>query len=117
MGGGAQSGKDLEEIPSYWTDDAIVMPPGLPAVTGKDALREYVQASLQVPGFSISWKSSDVTFSTDGSMAFMLGRNAVTMDAPDGTSTEMQGRVVTIWRHDGHDGEWRCVVDIWNAER
>jgi len=45
----ASAGRDLERVLSYWTDDAIVMPPGLPAVIGKAALREYVRASMNIP--------------------------------------------------------------------
>ena len=111
----AAEGRDVERILSYWTEDAIVLPPGLPAVTGKDALRQYVLGSMQIPGFRISWASTAVTFSPDGNLAYMLSRNAVTANAPDGTPTTTDGRAVTIWRREA-DGEWRCAVDIWNAE-
>ena len=110
----ASEGHDVERILSYWTDDAIVLPPGLPAVVGKAALRRYVEGSTQIPGFRISWTSTDVTFSPDGNLAYMHSRNAVTMDAPDGTPSTTKGRAVTIWRREP-DGEWRCTVDIWNA--
>ena len=111
----ASEGRDVERILSYWTDDAVVLPPGLPAVVGKAALRQYVEGSMQIPGFRISWTSTDVTFSPDGNLAYMFSRNAVTMDAPDGTPTTTIGRAVTIWRREP-DGQWRCAVDIWNAE-
>jgi ketosteroid isomerase-like protein len=110
----ASEGRDLESVLSYWTDDAIVLPPGLPAVIGKAALREYVEASLRVPGFRISWTSTDVTFSPDMNLAYMFGSNSINMNEPDGTPIEIQGRAVTIWRKES-DGEWRCAVDIWNA--
>src|SRR6266705_3468255 len=84
----SSKGRDIERILSYWTDDAIVLPPGLPAISGKPALREYVESSWKIPGFRITWTSTDVT---------------------------MKGRGITIWRRDP-DGEMRCVVDIWNAE-
>jgi ketosteroid isomerase-like protein len=45
----ASEGRDLELVLSYWTDDAVVLAPGMPAVIGKDALRRYVQESLQSP--------------------------------------------------------------------
>jgi uncharacterized protein (TIGR02246 family) len=111
----AAEGSDAERVLSYWTDDAIVLPPGLPAVAGKAALREYVEGSMQIPGFKISWTSTDVTFSPDGKLAYMFSRNALTMNAPDGTPATTEGRAVTIWRQE-RDGEWRCAVDIWNAE-
>ena len=112
----AAEGRDVERILSYWTDDAVLIPPGLPAIVGKSALRDYVRASLQIPGFRITWTSRDVRLSPDAMLAYMFSRNAVTMDAPDGGSTTTAGRAVTIWRRDA-DGVWRCAVDIWNAER
>jgi ketosteroid isomerase-like protein len=111
----AAEGRDVDLILSYWTDDAVVFAPGLPAVAGKAALRDYVEGSMRIPGFRISWTSTDVTFSPDGKLAYMFSRNAVTMNAPDGTPHTTEGRAVTIWRQET-DGEWRCAVDIWNAE-
>ena len=111
----ASEGRDIERILEYWSDDAVVLPPGLPPVEGKAALREYVRASLQIPGFHISWTSTDVLFSPDGCLAYMFGRNSVTFAGPDGRTTTTAGRVVTIWRQEP-EGVWRCTVDIWNAE-
>ena len=59
---------------SFWTDDAVVLAPGMPAVVGKDALRGYVEGSLRIPGFSISWNSTDVAFSPDGRLAIRSAR-------------------------------------------
>lgn len=111
----ASEGREVERILSYWTEDAVVIAPGLPAVVGKAALRQYVEGSMQIPGFKITWTSTDVTLSPDGQLAYMFSRNAVTMNAPDGTPGTTEGRAVTIWRLES-DGEWRCAVDIWNAE-
>ena len=111
----SSKGRDIERILSYWTDDAIVLPPGLPTISGKPALREYVESSWKIPGFRITWTSTDVRFSPDGNLAYMLGRNEVAMDGSDGMPVTMKGRGITIWRRDP-DGEMRCVVDIWNAE-
>ena len=112
----ASAGRDIERVLSYWTDDAVVLAPGLPGVVGKDALRQYVQASMQIPGFRISWTSTEVTLSPDGNLAYMFSRNEVTMNAPDGTPATIECRAVTVWRRES-DGEWRCAVDIWNAEK
>ena len=109
----ASEGRDVERILSYWTEDAVVLPPGLPAVVGKAALRQYVEGSRQIPGFRITWESKDVTLSPDGQLAYMFSRNAVTVNALDGTPLTTEGRAVTIW-HRESDGEWRCAVDVWN---
>ena len=111
----ASEGRDLERILSFWADDAVVLPPALPAIVGKAALRQYVESSLQIPGFRISWSSHEAVLSPDGQFAYLLGNNAVTMDDPTGEPVTTKGRAVTIWQR-GTDGEWRCAVDIWNAE-
>ena len=112
----ASAGENIDLILSFWTDDVVVMPPGFPSITGKDALREYVESSFRIPGFYINWKSDDVKFSPDGKLAYMFSQNEVAMNGEDGTPVTMQGRAVTIWRRE-EDGEWRCAVDIWNSEK
>lgn len=110
----AAAGRDVEYILSFWTDDAVVLAPGLPPLRGKDALRAFVLQSLSIPGFKISWTSTDVVFSADQTLAYMFSNNAVTMNAADGKPATTQGRAVTIWKRE-QDGEWRCAVDIWNS--
>jgi ketosteroid isomerase-like protein len=109
----AAAGKDVDKIVSYWSDDAVVMEPGQPPYEGKAAIRAYVASSLQTPGFSIHWVSSNPTFSPDGNMAYMRGTAEMTVPGPNGALMTMHSRGVTIWRRD-HDGLWRCVVDIAN---
>lgn len=104
----------LREVAPTQGRDAVVLAPGLPALVGKDALRNYVEGSLQIPGFRISWTSTDVVFSPDGRLAYMFSANAVRMDGPDGVPATTEGRAVTIWRREADD-QWRCAVDIWNA--
>lgn len=111
----AAEGRDVERILSYWTDDAVVMPPGHASIVGKAALRQFVESSFNTPGFSIRWSTTQVTFSPDANLAYLFSRNAATMNGPDGTPVTAEGRAVTIWRREA-DGEWRCAVDIWNAD-
>jgi ketosteroid isomerase-like protein len=111
----ASEGRDVERILSFWTDDAVVLPPDLPAIVGKAALRQYVESSLQIPGFRITWSTDEAVLSSDGQFAYLLGNNAVTMHDPTGAPVTTRGRAVTIWQR-ATDGEWRCAVDIWNVE-
>jgi len=111
----ACEGRDIDRILSYWTDDAVVLPPAVPAIVGKTALRQYVESSLQIPGFQMTWSSADVVLSPDGNLAYMFSKNAVTLNGQNGAPVTMNGRAVTIWRREP-DGEWRCAVDIWNVE-
>lgn len=109
----ASSGADLDEILDFWTDDAVVIPPGMPPVVGKDALRAYVAGSLAIPGFRISWTTDSVDVSADASMAWILGTNKVEMTGEDGKPMAIPGRAITVWRRDGE--VWRCCGDVWNS--
>ena len=88
----AAENKDVDKITSYWTDDAVVIPPGQPAVKGKEALRKFVEESMKIPGFSISWKSSDIKFSPDGKLAYMYGENRMTMNDSTGNKMIIPGK-------------------------
>lgn len=104
---------DVDRAVSFWADDAIVFPPGSPAVAGKAAIREFVVKSFHTPGFSISWKTASVVVSRSGDLAYATGTNRVTFRDPDARLVTVEGKAVTVWRKDA-DGRWRCVVDIWN---
>lgn len=109
----ASAGKNIEKTVSYWSDDALILPPGQPAVEGKAAIRDFVTSSFQTPGFQIHWKSEKVVFSPDGKLAYMRSTNATTVPGPNGSLVTLPGRGMTVWRLEA-DGVWRCVVDIWN---
>jgi ketosteroid isomerase-like protein len=111
----SSEGQDVDRIVAFWTDDARVFAPGLPAFSGKAALRSYVEGALAIPGFHITWITSEASLSPDGQLAYLLSTNAVTMPGPGGQPVTTNGRAVTVWRREP-DGNWRCAVDIWNDE-
>ncbi len=109
----ASEGGDIDEIVSYWTDNAVVIPAGMPRLAGREALRAYVEGTRTIPGFRINWSSTEAQISPDGTMAYLLSTNEVAMNGPDGQPVTTRGRAVTVWQRDDQ-GEWRCAVDIWN---
>ncbi len=111
----ASAGKDIEKIVSYWSDDAVLIFPGQPVLEGKAAIRVYVAASLNTPGFKIHWVSEKPVFSPDGKLAYMRGTDELTVPGTNGTTTTLHLRGISVWRWDA-DGQWRCVVDISNEE-
>jgi len=111
----ASAGKDVEKIVSYWSDDAVLIFPGQPVLDGKAAIRAYVTESLKTPGFKIHWVSEKPTFSPDGKLAYMRGKNELTVPGQNGAPATLHLRGISIWRLDA-DGQWRCVVDISNEE-
>lgn len=104
---------DLDAIMAWWAEDAVMMPPGVPAVEGKPAIRDYVEAAMQLPGFQISWEPLTVHVASSGDMAYMIERNISTVTDSSGNLVTTYGKVVTVWRKDA-DGSWKNVIDMWN---
>jgi uncharacterized protein (TIGR02246 family) len=110
---GAAQARDVDRVLAFWADDAIVFPPGSPPLEGKPAIREFVLKSFQTPGFSTSWKTTNVAVSRVGDLAYAMGTNRVSFTGPDGRQTTVEGKAVTVWRRE-KEGVWKCVIDIWN---
>lgn len=91
----AAAGEDVDRIVSFWSEDAIVIPPAVPAIMGKDAVREYVAGSLAIPGFSITWETTQFEVAEEGDLAYGVGRNRVTFPSEDGELRTVEGRGVT----------------------
>jgi ketosteroid isomerase-like protein len=104
---------DLELTLSFWSDDAIVMPPGQPTVVGKEAIREFLRQTLAIAGFSITWEPEQADVAKDADVGYMVERNRVTFTDATGAARAQFGRAVTVWRKDP-TGAWKCVIDTWN---
>jgi len=110
----AAQAHDLEQTVSYWTDDVYMMPPGGPAMVGKEALRRYVAGAFTIPDFSISWVTDHIWVAKSGDVAYAVGTDTIRLTSPDGKPVVEHNKAVAVWRK-GADGSWKCAVDIWNA--
>jgi uncharacterized protein (TIGR02246 family) len=106
---------DVDAMMAFWTDDALVIPPGQAALRGKEAIRAYLVRSRQAPGFRISWEPQQAQISAAGDLGYLIERTEVTVNASDGTPVTQSYRGVTIWRKQP-DGSWKNVVDVTNPE-
>ena len=104
---------DVDAIVAGWAEDAVMMPPGTPPLKGKAAIRAYVEAAEQIPGFEISWEPLEVHVASSGDMAYMIERNVTTVHDSLGNPVTTHGKVVTVWKKDPN-GSWKNVVDMWN---
>lgn len=102
---------DIEKTLSYWSDDAVFFSADRPTVTGKKELRQMVEGLSKAPGFKISWEPISVSVSKSGDMAYLIEKNAFTINDSAGNPHTTYGRAVTIWKKDSN-GEWKNAVEI-----
>jgi len=105
---------NYEAAIDVWADDAVMLPPDLPVLSGKSAISEYISGAASIPGFKISWEPASAHVSKGGDLAYLIEHNVIEMDGENGEKIVTYGKVVTVWRKDSQ-GHWKNVVDMWNA--
>jgi len=111
----AAGSKDLDKTVSFYSEDAIVMPPNASAATTKEAIRKVWQDLLSSPGLAIRWKTTKVEVAKSGDLACLSGTYDLTMNDPSGKPVNDHGKYVEVWEKQP-DGKWKCGTDIWNSD-
>lgn len=75
----AAGAKDLDKTVSYYSDDAVVLPPNAPSATTKQAIRSAWKELLTSPGVAISWTATKVEVAKSGDLACVTGTYEDTM--------------------------------------
>ena len=109
----AASAKDVDKVVSFYSDDAIVMPPNAASATTKEAIRALWKDLLT--DAKISWKTNKVEVAQSGDLACSSGTYEVTLNDPTGKTVNDRGKYVAVWEKQA-DGTWKCGVDIWNSD-
>ena len=107
--------KNFELTVAFWSDDAVLMPPGQPAVVGKAAIRQFVRESFKLPGFLLQWETTEMTVAQGADLAYGVHKTTTSFNSPDGNRIVLHGKGSTVWRKRS-DGSWECVLDIWNDD-
>jgi len=76
-------------------------------VTGHDAIRAYMQAAFDDPGFQLRWAPVEANVPEEGQLGFVWGR--WTLQRPG--APELRGHYLDIWKR-GADGKWKLVFDV-----
>ena len=105
--------RDLDAIAAVWAEDAVMLPPGMPSLESRAAIREFINSAMQAPGFGVIWEPLSVHVSKSGDMAYMIEQNVFIAYDSVGAPITTHGKAVTVWRKDD-DGAWKNVVDTWN---
>lgn len=111
----AAGASDVEKTVSYYTDDALVMPPNSPVLQGKDAARGMWKAMFSVPGYGGGWTATKVEVSRSGDMGWVTGNYEITETDASGKPMTDKGKYLEIWKKQA-DGSWKCVADMFNTD-
>jgi ketosteroid isomerase-like protein len=112
----AVNGADVATLLGYYTNDAIRMPSNEPAVAGMEAVRSWMQSSLDqsiTNGFSFPQVEVEVAGDWAFARAAMTGTQT---PKTGGDPTDFTGKAVAIYKRQP-DGFWKACCDIWNSDK
>jgi len=111
----AAGAKDIDKTVSYYSEDAVVMPPNAPSAKTREAIRSAWKEMLTTPGAALSWKATKVEVAKSGDMACVSGTYEETTTDASGKPVKDRGKYVEVWEKQA-DGTWKVVADIWNSD-
>ena len=107
--------RDVDKAVSYYSDDAVVMPPNIPTLTGKEPIRTLWKSMLESPSFSGGWTATKVEVARSGDLAYVSGNYEFKEQDDRGTPIVDKGKYLEVWRKQA-DGSWKCVADMFNSD-
>lgn len=107
----ADNARDAAALAAFYADDAVSMPGNKPMVTGKEAIKKDIEASMakKPKGATIAFEIMDV-FGDDNQVT-EVGKTIVKDATGKVTYT---GKYMAIWEK--RDGKYLCVRDIGNDD-
>ena len=111
----AAGSRDVEKTISYYSDDAVVMPPNIPTQTGKEPIRTLWKSMLSSPTFSGGWKVTKVEVARSGDLAYVSGDYEFNEKDDKGKPLQDKGKYLEVWKKQA-DGNWMCVADMFSSD-
>jgi len=109
----ASRSKDALAKAALWTENARFLPPGGDVITGRAGVQAFWQSGFDRGAYDLVLESVEIRSLGDG-VAYEIGRSIARLRVADGSTTEVRGKSLCIFRREA-DGIWRADVDIFNA--
>ena len=108
--------KDNDKISAHYAADAILMVPGMPPASGKEAIGTALKQMVADPALSLKFHAMKVEVAKSGDVAYTQGTYTMTVTDPKTRQiVNDHGSYVTTYRKQP-DGTWKAVADIATSD-
>jgi uncharacterized protein (TIGR02246 family) len=108
--------RDVDKVVAHYSDDAVLMSPGMPASHGKEGSRKVLAQMVADPALSLQFQPSQVIVAKSGDLAYTQGSYTMAMTDPNSKQViHDHGSYVTTYSKQP-DGSWKAVADIATSE-
>jgi uncharacterized protein (TIGR02246 family) len=97
---------DAAGVAALYTQDARILPPNSPMLSGREEAQQFWQGLMSIGGKDATLET--VSVELRGDMAVEVGKYSLSI----GTVSD-SGKYVVVWKNE--EGSWRLHVDIWNT--
>lgn len=106
-----------DSLAEFFADDAVIMPPNMAPLRGKEAIRTFFATiNTMDPKPTLTLRAGTVV--ANGPVAVETGRwhwqNAPGAQLPPGMPAADSGKYIVRWAE--QNGKWVMVDDIWNSD-
>jgi ketosteroid isomerase-like protein len=108
----AYSGKDAAKVASFYTQDAMLMPPNEPAVRGRAAIQAWVQRMFDQGTVTLALTPMESAIS--GNIGYQAENYTFTMKPTTGAAMTDKGKSLVVFKQVG--GKWLMAHDIFNSD-
>jgi ketosteroid isomerase-like protein len=102
----------VDSILELYTPNAVLLPPDMPAATGRDSMRARLAATM-APGGIVTLTT--VSLAANGTIAIERGNWTYVVPAQGRTpAMHLAGKYLVHWHN--VNGQWLFAEDIWNND-
>ncbi len=97
---------------SFFTDDALILPPNTPAQAGRAVIERWGRT---LPRFK-DLRFEPIEIQGCGDLALVRGHYSAVVTLPNQPEQAHSGNYIQMWRRQ-RDGSWKLHRDIWNSDQ
>ena len=98
--------RNFQALERVYTEDARILPPGAPMVSGREAIIGFWKSAIEGLGVETGRLESVEVIVSD----YITEIGRASLNLVDGSSVD--AKYVVTWKRE--DGSWKWHVDIWN---
>jgi ketosteroid isomerase-like protein len=106
-----QAGDVDQAMDTHLMEQAIVCPPGMERIVGRENQKAMFKELLKMEGIELSWEPIEAFVGPSNDMGYVYG--SVNWKMPN--EARQQGKYISIWVKT--EGKWKNIVEIRNSNK
>jgi ketosteroid isomerase-like protein len=105
--------KDALAASKLYADDASLLPPNEPIVTGQANIQKYWQGAID--GGLVDGSVTTISTGSNGDIGYEIGRFELIFKGADGKTVVDKGKFTELLKRNA-EGKWVSIYGMWNSD-